>query len=260
MSSAGSKNTPQLTVLALLPNGDWRSSEIQHYLPAHDVPTDRGLIVKKLVAGLGYALVGKKPSLWTRHRWTGCEIAVEELGLMESTHQLLSTTYFRFVQKIDKPKPFPAQAPQQGGQGGPSSSAQPSSDAATVGQHVFSEFPDNLPPATGGNEDERGDQLPEGDTENFAQLNAKYRNKAHKWMASHPLDVMYLCRIVMEPLRLLMQNSSTLAQRSGNSKRGVKLPKAWTEGRLASLLVPTCSRWLHQVNSSWSIVIDWSCY
>ena len=60
MSSAGCKNTPQLTVLAPLPNGDWRSSEIQHYLPAHDVPTDRGLIVKKLVARFGVCSCGKE--------------------------------------------------------------------------------------------------------------------------------------------------------------------------------------------------------
>ena len=110
MTSGGAKNMPQMTVLVLLLNGDWRSHQIQHYTSTAEPVIDRASLVQKMVVGLSYALVGKKPPVWARHRWTGCEVAVEELGLMESVHQLLSTTYFRFLGKIGKTKATAASA------------------------------------------------------------------------------------------------------------------------------------------------------
>ena len=53
-------------------------------------------------------------------------------------------------------------------------------------------------------EDPESNENLEGSTD-FAQINAVYRRKTFDWLQGQPLDFMYLARLVMEPLRVLMQ-------------------------------------------------------
>eukprot|EP00971_Amphidinium_carterae_P352621 6492678-Amphidinium_carterae.2 len=79
-----SKNVQQLLLLSLLPNGDWRSSKVEHYVDHDASSEDYPKIASKLEAGLIQALLCRKPKTWARHRWGGCEVAIEELGLLEA--------------------------------------------------------------------------------------------------------------------------------------------------------------------------------
>eukprot|EP00971_Amphidinium_carterae_P209432 4154427-Amphidinium_carterae.1 len=54
-------------------------------------------IVCTLERGLCFALMGKRPPIWARHRWTGADLCLQELGLLECIHHLLSRTYARFL-------------------------------------------------------------------------------------------------------------------------------------------------------------------
>ena len=98
--SAGRKQSlSERLILAKLPNGDWRNRrEVEYYIPDRlEPPRNKAAISQLLEAGLSYALVGKKPSVWARHRWTGADLAVEELGRLECVHGLLRPTYQRFI-------------------------------------------------------------------------------------------------------------------------------------------------------------------
>ena len=185
----------------MLMNGDWRQREIQHYITEGQAPIDRAALVKKMVAGLSYALVGKKPAMWARHRWTGCELAVEELGLMESIHQLLSTTYFRFLQMVGKARaPLAPPSGVVAGELVQENLNVTSDDAPAPG--LVPQLPEAAEPSLpdGTEQEETTNELSD-----FAQVNAAYRSKAVSWLRGEPLDFLYLSRLVMEPLRVLMQ-------------------------------------------------------
>ena len=75
----------------------------------HEQPlVDRKKLVQKLQNGLCVAMVGTKPSFWPRHRWTGADVALDELARMEAIHSLLSHTYKRFIQSHSCPSHGPA--------------------------------------------------------------------------------------------------------------------------------------------------------
>ena len=210
MLSGASKNMPQMTLLALLPSGDWRSNRVQHYIPSTAADPDQATLTQitaKLVSGLCYALVGKKPSVWARHRWTGCEIAVEEIGLMESIHQLLSTSYTRFLQKCEKPRPALAAggAPPASGAAGSQGALRgqmPEDDFGLRAQGVHAQEAGGIPNTEAG----EPDTLTTDDAErDFAAINEAYRRRAQTWLRTQPLDYLYIMRLTMEPLKQLLQ-------------------------------------------------------
>ena len=43
------------------------------------------------------AFTSHPPSMYPRHRWTGADIACDEIAVMEVAHRLFSTTFARFV-------------------------------------------------------------------------------------------------------------------------------------------------------------------
>ena len=42
-------------------------------------------------------MCNSKPNLWSRHRWTGADVAVDELARNEAVHGLLTATYPRLL-------------------------------------------------------------------------------------------------------------------------------------------------------------------
>ena len=56
----------------------------------------RQKLLKNVTAGILSALASCQPHQYNRSRWTGCDIAIDELGVMEAVHRLLSTSYARF--------------------------------------------------------------------------------------------------------------------------------------------------------------------
>ena len=97
-------------LLCKLPNGLWsKKSVIEVFLP-HDVGdgVSAGKMASVITSSLCYVLTGSKPHLFARHRWTGCDVAVEELGRLEGIHSLLSSTWARFMAAHSTPS-LPAQ-------------------------------------------------------------------------------------------------------------------------------------------------------
>ena len=103
-------------LLAVCPNGDWRAQQVQYYVGAHlESQADRDSILTHLTSGLLTALLSSRPGLYPRHRWTGCDLATDDLGIIAACHSLLSTIYRRFVHRaLDPPK-----SSWRGGRSGP---------------------------------------------------------------------------------------------------------------------------------------------
>eukprot|EP00971_Amphidinium_carterae_P068171 1349634-Amphidinium_carterae.1 len=201
MYGGGSKSLSQMVLLAYLPNGDWRSHHIEHLLPASSSGSyDKSGIASTMEEGICQALVGRRPKVWPRHRWTGSEIATEELTLMECIHKLLSTSYVRFLKKMKAPQPLPQ-----------THGDKPYADCLDLN---LSSNVDQQSDVLGAQATLMDEQLGEadvlgdsgGDIGDYAKQNDAYRQKAQAWLADGPTDRLCLCRMAMEPLRHLLQS------------------------------------------------------
>ena len=83
-------------LLVLCPNGDWRKANVEYYVLPGSPLTDPGAILEHVTNGLVIALASSQPHVYNRSKWTGSDIAVDQLGVFEACHRLLSTTYARF--------------------------------------------------------------------------------------------------------------------------------------------------------------------
>ena len=161
----------------------WRSDRIECYLPAGtEGSVDREKVLNHMTAGLVTALCSSQPELYVRHRWTGSELATDDLGILESCHKLLSTTYKRFVLHC-----------------------QPS-----LAKHLSALplQPEQLPalldsdPTASADDDKKGPEKDEWESQ--AEVNATNRQIAFSWTSSQPLGKLVLSRLIMEPLRQLL--------------------------------------------------------
>ena len=97
--SQGSALARRRLLLLLCPNGEWRSRSVQFYVSEASPPEFRNpaYVLRYLTSGLMVALTSAQPHLYPRHRWTGCDLAADDLGVLEACHRLLSTTFARFA-------------------------------------------------------------------------------------------------------------------------------------------------------------------
>ena len=82
-------------LLALCPNGDWRSQQVEYYTGGQQL-RDPAVIQEHLASGLVLALASSQPTQYNRSRWTGADLVVDDLGVFECVHGLLSTTFARY--------------------------------------------------------------------------------------------------------------------------------------------------------------------
>ena len=76
-----------------LPNGDWRNDrEIEWYLPDGST-VDVDVIAPMMAAWLVQVCASKKYTIWSRHRWTKGDGAMDQVCLLESCQSLLPTAF-----------------------------------------------------------------------------------------------------------------------------------------------------------------------
>jgi hypothetical protein len=95
LAHCANKRERQL-LLVLLPQGDWKSSQIDVWVRPGQLSVKR-ILLHNLVSGLIRALVPSKLVIFKRNRWKGCEKPLDSLGILEAVHGLLTPTYKRFV-------------------------------------------------------------------------------------------------------------------------------------------------------------------
>ena len=204
--TAGSKLLWRRLMLSALPNGDWRNAtQVEVFLPlSMQGQVSEQQIAKTLEASLTSVIAGTKPHLYPRHRWTGCDLSVEELGRLECIHGLLTSTFARFVRMHNKP--------QKAG----SSSNEVS--VADLGAHAVADVP--LLPLDGGTSmagpsmqtdavrDAAARDVPT-DTHEKHRSEAERsqdRSKGSAWLQKKPFSYLVLMKVSMTPLVQLLNS------------------------------------------------------
>ena len=217
-------------IMALVPNGEWRSDRIEFYIDygPHGL-TDPGDVPDYLVAGLMLVFASSQPATYPRHRWTGMDLAVDELGLMESCHRLLSTTFMRFAASFytgaRRAQLLAAGASMSSYEGNKLAEVEDVGGAGAV-EH---DGPEHDPGAADPAAEHKPAEKSESDS--WAAENTANRGKAVKWLASElPLVFLMSTRIIMEPLRVLMTKQFEEAGAQWDLKQQVKMVKALKAG------------------------------
>lgn len=188
----------RLKVISTVLNGDWRNREqVEVYLQAGD-DRDEAQIRQSLAREVTWALAGRVPATYPRHRWTGADEALSDLGLVQSVHGLASASYTRWIgEKVSQVA------------GGPSSAAQETAVPIADGSEHDAE------PA----EPERGDgPAPARDTGEaatptmltWAEQNDLSRRLTMQFICSGAVDLMPILSIVVGPLATLLRDQMVL--------------------------------------------------
>lgn len=203
-------------------NGDWREpSCIQHYIdPARPAAQNAPEVILRMVTrALILALAPRAPSTFPRHRWTGADAAVDEVGLLCCVHGLLKPTYLAFLVATGfaAARPFFQQA------------HQPQDDDNLAERDALQDLA----------VDEADDVLPEGDDEaqggldgdvgqgaadatstmtgqvDWASLNAKVKKLGFAFvLMPELLSKMVILRQTVEPFRVLLSSHFRLASKA----------------------------------------------
>jgi len=192
-------------LLMHLPNGDWENLDaIEYYVPPGREQVMTPPVVRHvLTVGLSFALMGSRPSLYPRHRWTGAEVSIDDIAIGVACHGLAVAAYRAFVEamgaKRGQPKPEePAEVMAE-------LPLLPSFEDAGADEQAFgTEHLDEAaahgfePGAT-------------GEGESHAQQNARYRKVGLEWMKVNPLGKLIVVRAAIEPLSALLAGHLRLA-------------------------------------------------
>ena len=233
--SHGSATLTRRALLSICPNGEWRSERVQFYIDADCPPElqNRESIVNHLANGIIIALAASRPSVYNRSRWTGSDRAIDDLGIFEAVHRLLSTTFTRFAASFH---------------------------SGLRAQHLLAKLPDlrvydkrprralAQDPAEdedadaeladpGRPEEDAGRAKPggEGNTKpeepDWVQQNRMHRRQAMALISSNPLGNMMLIRLLMEPLRVYLGRQFERAGEAWDFAERARVAAAANEGK-----------------------------
>eukprot|EP00971_Amphidinium_carterae_P349124 6490859-Amphidinium_carterae.1 len=191
-------------LLQKLPNGDWRKRDVvEYFCPLGSTTSSRQAVAKVLSVSLIQVLLASKPHVFTRHRWTGMDVCLDELGRLEVVHGLLSSTYARFL------KLFAKKGVTFAGVGAQASLLDAGTQCAVAENMAVEGGAD---PREGGHDGVAlaasadafagGEAAPEENR--AAEEHAADRLKAAGFMSSSPLSNLVLMRLCVNPLLDLM--------------------------------------------------------
>ena len=157
------------------------------------------------------ALASRQPSVFPRHRWTGCDLACDEVGLLLSVHNVLHDSYLAFLVScgVKRARPFvPASGPS-------AAAALPDCPALQRQQGGCNGEDENGDDDGDGSEDEvalQGDAeaVPDADwssglTEtDWHTMNKQYRLGGYNFVVAAPLAELLMLRTCLEPFRHLL--------------------------------------------------------
>lgn len=200
-------------LLVLCPNGDWRAPKVQHIVPPGQLASaNREDLLERVTAGIMTALAAKQPESYPRHRWTGADIAVDRLGIIESCHKLLSTSYARFVASFEiasRAAGLLAQGARLVGETQPQVALLTLADSPEAGGFAGEAAARGEIPGVGPAQEE-GNSAADGGSM-WSEINTSRRRAGAEWLSTQPLAHLILLRTAMEPLRRLLANQFRVA-------------------------------------------------
>lgn len=174
-------------------------------------------------SGLLAALCASRPDLYPRSRWTGCDVATDDLGIVESCHRLLSTSYKRML---------------RGSYGGvlraPAAAAQGDSDGIPLGGPA-QDAPSPLENDHHGGNDDAGarveaDARARDEGPDWVKINDAHRKQAIAWLERDPFANIVLQRLLLEPLHQLLTDQLTVASEQWEREQQCKAAEAHAKG------------------------------
>eukprot|EP00971_Amphidinium_carterae_P195205 3873604-Amphidinium_carterae.2 len=207
--SSGANILTNQALLLSLPNGDWRvQDEVQVFLPLgmRQQPVNKTHISKVLTASLLFVLCSKKPSLFVRHRWTGADIAVDEIARLQGIHGLLQPVWKRFVAALGK----------RNGKAANSDDVAPDPASSSVVPAVQESDSANLLAKSEGDVPDPSLHIASEQVEKQRSSleHSKDLQAASTLISRGPWSELVLCRLTMQPLTLLLQAQLEVASAS----------------------------------------------
>jgi len=193
--SHGRCSIQRQALLVLLPNGDWRKSELQMYVLGADA-VDKDAALSVFTNGLITAFAGTVFEVYPRHRWTSADLAIDRCGLLESVHGLGSATYARYMRLLAVVAHEPATGASAESEVLPLSYASAAYDGGAEDRGYGEEGATAAEGGGAGNSTQRM-----GDA---AAFNAQSRRVASAWWATKPLVSLVVMRLLIEPLKQLL--------------------------------------------------------
>lgn len=211
--SHGASLATRRILLAMCPNGDWRSEFVEFYAPPNSQAT-RARFLDQVTNGLIAALCMGQPTIYKRSRWTGADRATDYLGILEACHGLLSSTFRRFAAHFQANLAAHCRESRASGALGPDGS-----EDLEPARAAWPNIEDEPHPVAGdvialANEAQVPAEQGAGpqDTQpNWAVINATHRRIGDEWLRSKPLGMLIAMRTVMEPLRRLLKRQLVVA-------------------------------------------------
>ena len=210
--ASGTRSAERHFLLTNLCNGYWRNTEqLEIYLDA-GVEFEAKQVKANLLRALLVSLAHKNFSLYPRHRWIGCDVATDEVGLCLCIHGVGAAAFEDMCREIaGKGQPAgpaghileeaaPADQP-------PAelllAASFPSDTLATVPDEdipmgpLFADDqePEHLHPADEGQPDKQ---------QAMAAENARARKRALEWLAGRPFGSVMMLRLALKPLCKLL--------------------------------------------------------
>eukprot|EP00971_Amphidinium_carterae_P178338 3537993-Amphidinium_carterae.1 len=227
MSSAATSLMDK-ALLHKLPNGDWRNpTAVEFYVSAETTTLpDKHSVAIMLSTTLVSVMLSSKPKLFTQNRWTGIDVAIDELGRLECCHKLLSRSYKRFLKVHSSGSKSLVESHSSTGltiDNTEPALVDPDDVAlvASASSGVQCVLPENLVPHDVGPSTEAAQS---NEQKRSSEEHSKDRAKAQHWMKGDILDELVLLRLGVESIVDLM---SCLLEISG---------EAWEQEQRAKVL------------------------
>jgi len=220
-------------------NGEWRNPDaIEHHIDPRSAPEHRepAYICKMIVEAVVGSMATRAPKLFPRHRWTGSDIATDEIGLMLCVHNILHDAYAAFLISFGH-QGARALAPSLAANPGSWQARQLFAIEDTVGDPQDDAFL----------EEHEADRVDEGEPDveqlpsvevgagdvgaaDWQQMNAKFRKQGFLFIKQQPLATVMLLRLCIEPIRRLMAAHFLVAGKDWETAQRAK-DAAFLEGR-----------------------------
>ena len=218
--STGPRVEVRRQLLDLFANGDWNRQDRFEIWILPGVEINEDVLRPTIITALLVALTGRTYRNYPRHRWLGCDVAVDEIALMQSCHGLASAAFKDMCGSLPAAPHHQEQGTWRGAQPQSPGLQHDEEPTAEVTRSNYEESLGAQQPLLGASSAALGmaeePQLHEGTERTspgeFNELNHRRGRTALQWLCSDPLPRLLLLRKLLQPLCSLM---STYITRSG---------------------------------------------